>query len=62
MIELKVDEYCHNCPEFEAQVDKVYRTYKAEPEVHTTVTCEHRSKCECIRKCVESQCENMGVK
>lgn len=62
MIELKVDEYCHNCPEFEAQVDKVYRTYKAEPEFRTTVTYKHRSKCASIKEFIEMQCENIGVK
>lgn len=59
MIRLQVEKYCHNCPEFEAQVEKEHcYTYKDGSVTNTTVTCEHRSKCECIRECVERSCEN----
>lgn len=50
MIRLNVKEYCNNCPEFEAQTNKVYYTYKVEPEIHTTVTCKNMEKCERIKE------------
>ena len=57
MIKLQIEKYCHNCPEFEAQVDKTYFLYLTDPEIHTIVTCEHRGKCECIRKYFEDEQE-----
>ena len=56
MIRLNVKEYCNNCPEFEAQTNKVYYTYKVEPEIHTTVTCKNMEKCERIKE--KLACDN----
>ena len=55
MIKLQIEKYCHDCPEFEAQVDKAYFLHLIDPEIHTVVTCRHRGKCECIRKYVERE-------
>lgn len=55
-IELKIEEYCHNCHEFEPKTD-VYSSVLSsgllsgdpydEPVVHndTIVYCEHRERC-----------------
>lgn len=52
MIELKVEEYCHNCPEFEADVDVDdfgYKTYNGYIlHTNTTVKCEHAKRCQAI--------------
>lgn len=41
MIELKIEPYCDNCPEFEAE----QVGYKTENGSHTFVTCSHRVRC-----------------
>lgn len=52
MIKLKVAEYCHNCPDFKADVDVDDFGYKVGDEycLHTTttVTCEHAKRCQSI--------------
>ena len=58
MITLKVEEYCHNCPEFEPDVDKdeqemisydmSMRQENRTIYCTTTVTCQHRYKCAAI--------------
>ena len=64
MITLKVEEYCHNCPEFAPDVDRVheeYRDFDFETYTHipkviceTTVACLHRHRCMAIyQKAVE---------
>lgn len=56
MIELKVTEYCQNCPEFDAEIKRdteyVY-SISSDREVcmcNTTITCKHKERCEAIRK------------
>ena len=44
MITLNVEKYCHNCSEFEAQVDKLY----TDRQVVTYVYCEHKNLCKRI--------------
>ena len=68
MIVLKVEEYCHNCPEFEPDVDKD----KVEVEsisfslsdfdgqtrklmCNTTIACEHRHRCAAIYECATNR-------
>lgn len=48
MIELHVEDYCHNCPEFGADVQKntLYAGY--EEYCQTDIYCKHRSRCEHI--------------
>ena len=58
MITLKVEDYCHNCPEFEPDVDKnehelvdyncMTRVEKRIVHCTTTVTCQHRHRCAAI--------------
>ena len=55
MINLKVDSYCHNCPEFEADVKKESFVADDLDDIHnyviertitnTSVTCKHRTRC-----------------
>lgn len=47
MIELKVEEYCHDCPEFEADCCKVYANGHIE---RTMVKCANAAKCSRIRR------------
>lgn len=54
MITLKVDEYCHNCPEFEPSVDRTTMCsddFFGNPSMvltETVVTCEHKQRCQSI--------------
>ena len=60
MIKLVVDEYCHECPEFEPDVNKdkeelvefdfMARVEKRTMFCNTTVTCQHRDRCAAIYK------------
>lgn len=57
MIKLEVEEYCQNCPEFEAEVKKSHaiaigRGLKEEPVNETIVKCEHAVRCEMIMNTV----------
>ena len=58
MIDLKVGSYCHNCPEFEADVKKENFVAEGFDDIHngevyiiertitnTRVTCKHRIRC-----------------
>ena len=62
MIILNVADYCHNCPEFEAHVEKdilKYKDFTSDKEhlvgVNTNISCEHRDRCEEIRKFIEKR-------
>lgn len=56
MIKLDVAKYCQDCPEFEAHVEKLeVDTFSTEgccevTRCETVITCDHREKCEAIRK------------
>jgi hypothetical protein len=53
MIELILDSYCQNCPEFEPEVDMDIRTcttsdFRLEDPIticDTTITCKHKLRC-----------------
>lgn len=56
MIKLSVMDYCEDCPEFEAKVDKrdrveydlrisIFEVVKTD----TTITCAHRDRCELVK-------------
>lgn len=48
MIKLNVAGYCHNCPDFEPNVEKDI-LYAPCDEIHeTTITCKHKTRCEII--------------
>ena len=46
MIELKVEEYCHNCPEFEAVQHTEFYNHK--------IVCVHSRKCASIKEHLEN--------
>lgn len=50
-IELRVEEYCQNCTEFEVDVEKImaYDIFEEPCGCDTYIYCEHRSKCESIK-------------
>lgn len=59
MIELKVEDYCHNCPYFEvtSHTDTLY----ANGEIcirSTTFTCVNRKRCERLAKHIEREKAN----
>lgn len=52
MIKLNVQPYCHNCPEFEANVEKEsvvaddFYQYDIEKTIYNTdISCKHRDRC-----------------
>lgn len=44
MISLDIQDYCHNCPDFEPEKVVV----RSPLEVYTFVQCEHKGKCMAI--------------
>lgn len=64
MIEVKVDEYCQECPYFEAESQTsdnldsgVYLYPGVRPVITTTIQCEHRFKCRAIKNYLERRME-----
>lgn len=60
MIKLNIEEYCHNCPDFEVSVDKTH-AYCAEYALDwftTEITCKHRSRCKEIKSYLEKEIGN----
>ena len=66
MIELKVEEYCHDCPDFEADVIKSKESYEnrynpmtMQTEEHvfvrTTVHCAHANRCRAVKRYLEKK-------
>ena len=58
MIKLKVEDYCHECPDFDARVNtKVDELFSMEDGVlkviNTTVTCSHATRCRAIKRYLE---------
>lgn len=47
MIRLLVDEYCHNCPNFEPYA---MRASSLDGFIDTRVVCEYHDKCKSIKK------------
>ena len=65
MINLEVEKYCENCPEFEAVVDKTSYVLSSMQSIHesfcnTVITCEHRERCACLIKLFEMSEEKNG--
>ena len=66
MIKLKVEEYCHNCPDFEADVTKTDKVYASNYDwltdsrveltrSDTIVTCAHANRCRAVKRYLEKQ-------
>ena len=61
MIELKVEEYCHDCPEFEAHCNKDAFVF-TNGQVHhcnTIITCEHAGRCASIKNYLEKSTDDI---
>lgn len=52
MIKLNVEKYCHNCPDFTADVTS-YVNSESEGINYHVITCEHSSRCMQIKKYLE---------
>lgn len=59
MIELKVEPYCQNCPEFCADVSRFYSDEKV---YLTLITCEHTDICKEIKKHLREELNNALAK
>ena len=63
MIELKVDDWCKDCGEFEPELVRdttEFRDYVSLYEnvtrkTDTMIICKHRDRCRCIAKYIENQ-------
>lgn len=64
MIELKVEPYCHDCPDFEADVSKRHERvegafdqrimdYPVKEIYCTIVRCAHANRCRAIKRYLE---------
>lgn len=65
MINLEVQKYCENCPEFEADVDKTSYISSSMQSIHesfcnTVITCKHRERCACLIKLFAMSEEDSG--
>lgn len=57
MIKLEIENYCEECPDFDADVqkpDKYYADGKVIMVGDTIIRCEHRERCERLKKRLES--------
>lgn len=57
MIELKVDEYCHDCPEFVPESGKLFRSNNGKFETYTAVFCMNCNLCERIKGYLDGRIE-----
>lgn len=55
MIRLAVEEYCHNCLEFEPKSSTTLCTDDLGRVVNTTVTCKHINRCRAIKRYLEKE-------
>lgn len=63
MIELKIEEYCNNCPDFEPEIEKdtIYieniTSYRTGPKVRVTtnIYCKRRLCCRCLRDSIKER-------
>lgn len=59
MIKLEVEEYCHSCPDFTADVIPPERVYAVDPDpisyTDTRVRCEYRKRCEAIKRYLDQR-------
>ena len=56
MIKLEVEEYCDDCPEFDAHVEKevLFAGY-SKKYCNTNITCEHKDKCKRLKDMIEKE-------
>ena len=60
MIEARIEEYCHDCPDFEVDVRSIVRRYDDDTiaKCNHIIYCKHRNKCEAIKKHLEKENKN----
>jgi hypothetical protein len=63
MIVLNVEEYCHNCPDFEAYVERDICNFDivlsaSNMKCNHIITCEHEDRCRQIKKYLEEEVKN----
>ena len=51
MIRLSIPDFCQNCPDFDARVEK----YGCNNTWQTSITCEHIERCRNIKLRIENQ-------
>lgn len=51
MIRLSIPDFCQNCPDFDAYVEK----YEYNNTCQTSITCEHLERCRNIKLRIENQ-------
>lgn len=56
MIKLEVEEYCDDCPAFDAHVEKevLFAGYFKQ-YYNTNITCEHKDKCKRLKVWIEKE-------
>lgn len=56
MIKLMTDDICDSCPLFSAKIVKktIVRCVSSEPELITTIHCEHHEVCSSIREYIKA--------
>ena len=55
-ISLEVQDYCHECPDFEAEVDKERLfTTKGDVMISTIIRCKHSGRCRAIKHYLSEQ-------
>lgn len=56
MIKLFVEDYCHNCPDFDPYVSKTeLECDMGRYCTNTDITCKHAERCEEIKKYLEKE-------
>ena len=51
MIELKIEKYCENCPDFEVEVEKIgHQDFFGNVDVDTRITCANAGRCKAIKE------------
>lgn len=65
MIKLDIREYCHNCLDFEADVERGQKCLMHRDDagtmIHQTdtiVRCEHRNRCKAIKRYLEKEAQH----
>lgn len=64
MIKLEVEEYCHYCMDFEADVKNPERVRMSSGEIglgDTVVRCEYRNRCANIKRYLERRAKEEAV-
>lgn len=54
MISLNIEKYCHDCPDFEPTVNKIFSEFD-DSLVVGVVECEYRSRCKQIARHIEKE-------